>query len=256
MCPDTTTPLSDSTSKHAEEITVLNKRVKLIQPSTGFRTSMDSVLVAAACPAKPGDTILDLGCGVGSAGLCVLYRVPETTLTGIDIQANHIKLAQNNAALNATASRTNFETADVLTYKTPQTYDHVICNPPYLDAGTHLVSPDQSKAAARSHSADGPGFLKWIDTAYRALRQGGCLTLIHRADHIDRIIRDCGSRFGGTTVIPLWPKAGMDAKRVIIRTVKDRRSAARLHTGLVLHTQDGKYTPEAEKILRDGEQIL
>src|SRR3989338_3807919 len=66
------------------EITVLGQKVRLLQPADGgFRTSLDSVMLAAACPAKDGDHVLDLGCGVGGASFFLLYRLPTATLTAI-----------------------------------------------------------------------------------------------------------------------------------------------------------------------------
>jgi tRNA1(Val) A37 N6-methylase TrmN6 len=79
--------------------------------------------------------------------------------------------------------------------------------------------------------------------------------MIHRADMVDDIILAMGKRFGAIEILPLWPKVGREAKRVIIRARKNRRSPARISAGLVLHNEDGGYTTEAEKILRGMEAI-
>ena len=95
------------------EIHVLDKRIMLLQPEDGFKTSIDAVLLAAACPAEPNDHILDLGCGVGSAGLCALYRIPDTKLTGVDVLPDHIELAAQNAQNNHKDQRANFIAEDI-----------------------------------------------------------------------------------------------------------------------------------------------
>lgn len=233
-----------------EEIYVLNKRVRLLQPADGFRTSLDSVMLAAACPAQKGETILDLGCGVGGAGFCVLTRVADTKLTGIDIQADHIELAAKNAALNDMEDRAMFLCADVRGFK-EGSFDHAICNPPYLDAGTHTPSPSQQKATAHGHKDADISVKDWIDCAAARLKQGGSLTMIHRADMADKIIQGMNGRFGAVEIIPLWPRAGVAAKRVIIRALKDRKSPALLHAGIILHEADGGYTKEADAVLRE-----
>ena len=252
-------PAMKKTMDKPEEIFVLDRRVRLLQPPGGFRTSLDSVLLAAACPAADGDRILDMGAGVGGAAFCLLARLPQCHVIGVEIQAYYHKLALRNITLNDAEGRAEFVVGDVLTYQAAR-FDHVICNPPYLDAGTYTPSPDAGRALALGHGADekedGAAALKdWIDAAFRLLQSRGSLTLIHRADQLDKIFIALGRRFGAVEIIPLWPHAGEAAKRVIVRAVKDRRSPAILHPGIVLHQADGTYTPQAEAYLRGGQAI-
>lgn len=235
-------------------IHVLGKSLELLQQEDGFKTSIDAVLLAAACPAKKGETLLDLGCGVGSAAFCALKRVPETTLTGIDILPEAIAIADQNAIRNGMAERSTFTCIDIRDFE-DMSFDHVICNPPYLDAGGHLRSPSAAKATAMGFGEDDIDLKDWVDCAYRNIKGQGSLTMVHRADMVDEIIRAMGKRFGAIEIIPLWPKAGVDAKRAIIRAIKNRKSKARIHAGIMLHTEDGGYTSQAEKILRDMQAI-
>lgn len=243
--------------KPTQEIYVLNKRLKLFQIENGFKTSIDSVLLAAACPAGAGDKILDMGCGVGGAGLCVLKRVAGTALVGVDIQADHIALACENAAENGMAARAEFVSCDMRDYAEEKAFHHIICNPPYLEAGAHLRSPHTPKAKAMGHEDEDITIKTWVDAAHYNLKSKGSLSMIHRADCVDEIIQALGKRFGATEIIPLYPRAGEAAKRVIIRTIKDRRSPATLHAGLILHdTVDAHgYSAAAEKIFREMERL-
>ncbi|MCB1721084.1 MAG: methyltransferase [Alphaproteobacteria bacterium] len=231
-------------------IHILNKRIALAQHEGGFQTSIDAVLLAAACPAHAGERLLDLGCGVGSASLAALKRIENTILTGIDILPEVVELAKHNARLNAMVERTDFQCIDVRDFE-DLSFDHVICNPPFLDAGEHVRSPSQAKATAMGFGEDDMDLKDWVDCAYRSITGQGSLTLIHRADQIDEIIRAMGKRFGAVEIIPLWPKAGQEAKRVIVRARKHRKSPARLHVGIVLHQENGDYTAHAENILRE-----
>ncbi|MDB5490530.1 MAG: methyltransferase small domain protein [Micavibrio sp.] len=242
-----------------EEIFVLDKKVLLLQPEGGFRTSLDSVMVAAACPAKPGDRILDLGCGVGGASFCLAYRVNNLFITGIDIQPEYIDLARQNAAINNDTNRCEFFMGNIRTFRFPlmdQRVEQVLCNPPFLEAGTYTPSPDQGRATALGHEGQETELTDWIDCAFHALRNGGTLTMIHRADAVDKIVQGLGKRFGQTTIIPLYPREGQAAKRVIVRTKKDSHAPAILHPGIILHNADGTYTAAAEKILRGGHALF
>lgn len=239
---------------NSEEIHVLDHRVRLLQPTDGFRTSLDSVMLAAACPAQSGETLLDLGCGVGGAGFCVLVRVPGSHLTGVDIQPDHVDLAVQNIALNNMEGRAAFITGDIRSLNIKE-FNHVICNPPYLDAGTHTPSPSAPKATALYHAEEDRSVKDWVDAGFRNLKNGGSFTIIHRADHTDKIIQSFGKKFGAIEIIPLWPRAGETAKRVIIRALKNRKTPAKIHAGLVLHNIDGSYTGQADQILRGGAAI-
>lgn len=236
-------------------IHVLNKRVELRQIEGGFRTSTDSVMLAAACPIKPGQRVLDLGCGVGSVGLCIMERVPNITLTGIDIQADHIEIAKKNAALNGFSHSADFEIADVRTLEM-ESFDHVVCNPPYLETGAHIPSPSAAKAKAMGHQEDNISLSVWISCAFRHIKGKGCLTLIHDAGQTDDILyalygRSGGRRFGAVEIIPVRSRAGENAKRVIIRAWKHKKSPSIIHPGIFMHESDGSYTAAADAILRD-----
>lgn len=212
-------------------------------------------MLAAACSIRPRETFLDMGCGVGGAGFCVLARVPETRMTGVDIQADMIDLARANVPLNDARGRAEFVNADIRAYRAAAPFDHVICNPPYMDAGAHTPSPHPHKAIANGHIDDEISIRDWVDAALRNLKGRGSLTIIHRADATDDIIMAMDGRFGGIEIIPLWPRVGQAAKRVIIRARKDSRSPAAIYPGIVLHEADGSYTAAADAVLRGGQGI-
>ncbi len=249
--------------EHNNLIHVLNKHVQLHQAPEGFRTSMDSIMLAAACPVRTGQNVLDLGCGVGSAGLCVLHRIVDMTLLGVDIQADHIELAIKNAAINNMAKNSSFLCADIrdLTRDDIGAFDHVICNPPYKAAGSHKHSPSPAKAQAMGHVNGDISLRNWIDCAWHHIKGQGSLTIVHEAEQCDSIIQGLysergGRRFGNIEIIPLYPKAGVAAKRVIIRAWKHKKSGSSVLPGITLHNMNGSYTPEADKILRDGQALF
>lgn len=248
-------------SEEGDVITVLDGRVKLGQPAQkSFRTSMDSIFLAAAVPDNLQGDILDLGCGVGSAGLSVIWRVPGCSLTGVDNQPEFVEIAEKNAERNDMKDKCIFVCADVSDYcKTlhNKQYDCVITNPPYFESGKYMSSPYALKNGALGHQSGdkNDGLYTWIMSAHYALRQKGLLCLIHRADHLDKILQALGPRFGATEIFPLHPRSDEAASRVLIRSVKGRKSPVKLYPGLVLHDLDGADTQIATDILRNGKPL-
>lgn len=238
------------------ETTLLRGRVKLLQPKVGFHASTDSVFLAAAAPVKDKYKVLDVGCGVGSVGLCVLARNKTVSLTGIDIQPELIDLAHQNAVLNGIEEQSRFFHGDIQSEKLIEDnqFNVVIMNPPYLESGTHTHSPEKIKATSHGEGISGASLAVWIKYAHRKLKQGGHLTIIHRADRLDDAIVELENKnwFGSLVIYPLWSHADEDAKRVIIQARKERYAPSVLKAGMIIHREDGKYTKEAEAVLSEA----
>ncbi|MDD9899905.1 MAG: methyltransferase [Alphaproteobacteria bacterium] len=239
---------------------LLRGRVTLLQPEKGFRAGLDTVFLAASVTAKKGQHILDVGCGVGSAGLCALARLPDgVQLTGLDAQSDMIALAEQNAENNGVAGRCRFVSGNLKTERqVPDNAFHaVMMNPPYQEDGTHLRSAHTGKAMARDEGGTGATLENWIKYTHKKLKQGGMLSIVHRADRLDDIILHLTKRrwFGTIAIYPLWPRKGENAKRVIIRARKERYAPIVLHAGIILHQKNGNYTTAAKKVLEAAEAL-
>lgn len=237
-----------------EEVTedrLLRGRLTLKQPRAGYRVAMDSVLLAAALPLKPGERVLDLGCGVGAVALCLLARQPELRVVGIEQQLTLAALAEENAIANRSADRFTVEQGNyaALPEQLHGHFDQVAINPPYHDPARHRPSPNPIKAAANLDRE--AGLAVAVASAWRSLKHKGRLTLVHRADTLGEILVALDG-FGEATICPLWPKAGRPAKRVIVSARKGVRGGSSLLPGLVLHGEDGTYTAEASAVLEAG----
>jgi tRNA1(Val) A37 N6-methylase TrmN6 len=234
---------------------LLGGRVALWQPRAGYRVSIDAVLLAAAVTPRAGERILDAGCGVGAVGLCLLARASGAAfgVVGVEAQPAYAGLARENVARNGAGDRYAIIDGDlarppVALLERP--FDQVMSNPPYLDAGSGTPSPDDAIDKANRESAlDLEG---WIARCLARLRSRGTLTLVQRADRLPAVLAALHGKSGEITVLPLWPTSGEPARRVIVRARKGVGGPAKLLPGLALHGGEGKYTAQAEAILRDA----
>jgi tRNA1(Val) A37 N6-methylase TrmN6 len=226
---------------------LLGGRVRLRQPREGYRAAIDPVVLAAAVGARPGERVLDLGTGTGAAALCLMARVEDLAVVGLEIDPPTAALARENAALN---HRDRFTVREGDVARLPHDlrgFDRVMANPPYLEAGR---SDPPSDAGRRRAHVDQEGLAAWVEAALTAASTGGTVTLIQRADRLAELLSLLLGRAGAIVVAPLWPKAGHEAKRVVVEARKGVRTPLRLHSGLVLHAPDGRYAPAADAILR------
>jgi tRNA1(Val) A37 N6-methylase TrmN6 len=233
--------------------TLLGGQVRLRQPVRGYRVAIDPVLLAAAVPAAGDDTVLDIGCGVGAAALCLAARVAGARIAGIDTQRDLVRLASDNILLNNCAGRVSAMVGDLLRPPPrlePGTFAHVMANPPFLEPDRATPSPDPGKAAAQLEGeAD---LAAWVRFALAMLRPKGSVTFIHRADRLEHLLAQLAGRVGEIVVFPLWSGAGKPARRVIVRARKGVATPTRLLPGLVLHEADGRFSAAAEAVLRHG----
>lgn len=238
---------------------LLAGRIRFDQPADGYRAAIDPVLLAAAVPARPGERVLDLGAGAGAASLCLAWRVADCRITGIEREAALVALANANAAVNGMERRVAFRVGDIAEAMADSgegAFDHAIANPPYLEAGRadlrQRAGDDASERARRAEIEDETPLAVWLDRMCRAVRPKGRITLIQRVDRLDDILAVLRGRAGDIAVLPLWPRAGVPARRAIVSARPGTRAPMRLLPGLVLHSDDGAYTDAAAAILQDG----
>ncbi|MBK1698715.1 tRNA1(Val) (adenine(37)-N6)-methyltransferase [Rhodovibrio salinarum] len=247
-------PEAESTGSDDLAVThdrLLGGRVALAQPMHGYRAALDPVLLAAAVPLRGGERALELGCGAGAAALCLLARVPEGRVSGLEAQPALVRLARSNAATNDVGDRFEVYAGDLLDPPSDVAsgaFDHAFANPPYLAAGTADAPSDPLRAAANVEGA--ARLPDWISALARATRRGGTVTVIHRADRLPELLSEMGRVAGALVVCPLWPAAGKPAKRVLVQGRVGVGGPATLATGLTLHS-DGGFTLEARAILED-----
>jgi len=236
----------------------LDNQLMIDQPLSGsHRAGLDAILLAAALPEGTTGHVVDLGAGVGVAGLAVAHRLPETSVTLVEIDPELAHLAEGNTTLNATTTgRVDVVVADVLAPAAERRTaglvddmaDHAIMNPPFHPADRGRSSP--APARARAHAVPTDAIDGWVRAAAAALKPSGTLTVIFRADELPRLLSAIGSRFGSLALLPIHAHAGEPAHRLILRGRPQGRAPFRILPGIVLHAADGGFRPDVEAVLR------
>jgi len=229
---------------------ILGGRIRLRQPAKGYRAGVDAALLAAACDAGDGARVIEAGCGVGAALLAAAARCPGAQFCGVERDAEAAALARHNVAANHLSARVRVLEADIGAGEALDgaPFDAALCNPPFFDDPQALRAPHPAKRGAFM-ADDGLG--AWTGYLVKAVRDGGTVTLIHRADRLADMLALLGASAGSFQVRPIHPFADEPGGRVIVRAVRGGKAPLRLLPALVLHERGGaKHAPAAEAILR------
>jgi tRNA1(Val) A37 N6-methylase TrmN6 len=233
---------------------LLDGRIELRQPAAGYRVAIDPILLAAAVPPPAGHTVLDAGAGVGAAALCLAARLPSVAVCGVEVQPQLAALFAENVAANGLHERVTIEPGDLFDHAVDRPgYDHVMTNPPYHPAGRGR--PAAAPAKQRANVEADFDLTAWVSACLALLRPKGILTVIHDAARLAELVAALAPRTGDVRILPLWPRRGQPARRVIVRARRDVATPSTLLPGLVLHGPDGRFTRAAERILRDGKAL-
>lgn len=233
------------------ESALLNGRVRLRQPTRGYRAGMDAALLAAAIEARPGERVIEAGCGAGAVLMQIAARRPGVQLIGLERDPAAAALARQNAELNGVAADTTIMDGDVArgfrALDLPPC-DWAVSNPPFFDDPNALRAPAEGKLGA--WMAD-DGLVAWAGFLLKAVREGGRIVIIHRADRLADILSLLSPKAGSFAIRPIHPFADQPAKRVLVQAIKTGKAPLRLLPPRILHDRDGsKHSAQAEAILR------
>jgi len=230
----------------------LGGQVHIWQPKKGYRAGTDPVMLAASITAKPGQSVLELGCGVGTAALCLHTRVQGLRLVGVEVQTDYATLAERNVTTAGADMRiVNADLRALPGDLRQMRFDHVIMNPPYFDRAKGVASEDTQRDIA--FGGDTP-LADWIDIGVRRVGPKGYLTLIQKMDRLPEVLEALKGRLGSIIVRPIAPRQDAGANLFILQAKQEGRAPFHLCAPLTMHGKDG-YSPEVEPILRNGAEL-
>lgn len=235
----------------------LDKGLVLTQPKNGFRAGSDAVFLACFMNFPAKSHILDVGCGLGGAGLCAAYKNPDIQVTALEKQEFYSDLAEYNAKQNNLEKRFKCHQGDVLDIQTifpPDHFTHIITNPPFYEAGTGRKPKDQGKIMA--HQGDNISLEVWIRKSLSVLKNSGIFIMIIRTERLQDIMNALQNRAGDIQILPLISRVGDDAKRMIICCKKASKTGTKILSPLILHQHNSRdYTEKAQAVL-SGERAI
>ena len=239
--------------------TLLNGRITLTQLKIGHRVGTDAVLLAKAAPALKQARFIDIGAGVGAVGL--MLATLHETWHGVLLEQdeNLCQLATDNIKANQLTARLTVHHADIFAkpcagQKLPQA-DLIITNPPFFCAPHVRCSPDSARAKAHVFVEPDHTLGLWVSTTLTLLKSGGTFVMIMPPAALPEVLASVTPKLGALTLLPILPKAGASAHRLLLRGMKGSKAPLSIAPPLVLHEADGAFTPEANA-LHAGEDLL
>jgi tRNA1Val (adenine37-N6)-methyltransferase len=227
-------------------------RLKIIQKASGYRVSMDPILLAHFASPLKGGGVIDLGTGNGVIPMILALRGDAGELVGVEIQEELVDMANRGLILNGLQDRVRIVRADfryIQHWFPPQSFDHVICNPPYHPLGRGRPSPLRERGAAR-HEVEGT-IEDVVASAGYLLGTKGRLWLTYptvRLPSLFQLLR--GNNLEPKGLRMVHGRVELPARMALIEAAKGAKEGLHVHPPLILYVQGRQYTEELQEIYR------
>ncbi len=127
--------------------------IELLQPDKGYRYNLDSMLLAQFANIKEGETVCDLGAGVGVLAILSLLRGKAAKATAVEVQeelAHYIQLNQIKFKLEKKLEILCCNWKELKKHLATQSMDVILSNPPYRKAESGKPPLNGLKAIAKN----------------------------------------------------------------------------------------------------------
>ena len=233
---------------------ILGGSISLFQPKKGFRVSIDSILLSSSI--KKYSNCMEFGTGSGVILIYLSKKFPNSKIIGVEKNTELVELAKKNLLENNVNDKNTKVICNDLLCKFflkehNNKLDRVIMNPPYFSLNNVIKSDNNLKASARYET----NINQWFLAAYKKLKPKGYMNFVFRSENLDLILSKLYSSWGDIKIFPLWPKANVRSKLMIIQARKNINSGVQILPGLILHNNDGSYTDECNSILNNKSNI-
>jgi tRNA1Val (adenine37-N6)-methyltransferase len=227
---------------------LFNGSIRVKQHGSGYRFSLDAVLLAQHVRPSLDHTVLDLGTGCGIIPLILAYRYPRIKIYGVEVQTELADIATLNIVENHMEDRISICCEDLKRLKREMTsgpVDLVVTNPPYRKVQSGRLNPDQQRAIAK-HELKATLF-DVVETARRMLRTSGRLVMIFAAERmVDVIIQMRSAGIEPKYIRMIHPSRQVNAKLILVEGKKGGRHGITIGSPLTIYRKNGIYSDEVQ----------
>jgi len=237
--------------------TLFEGNLKFVQSRSGYRVSVDSVLLAYFATIRRGESIIELGCGNGVIPLILAYLHPSISVVGIEVQDAMVERAHRNVQLNGLSKRVRIDQGDVRAIdkiSRAESFDGVVCNPPYRRASAGRISPNKEKQIAR-HECEGSLADFIAAGAYLLLAKGRMAVIYSAVRAIDLLDTMRRSRIEPKRLRMVHSFAQTEASLILVEGVKGGKSGVEIHAPLVIYERGKEYTTEIKAMLAGSRSV-
>ena len=217
----------------------------VFQDTDDYAFSQDSVFLANTAKLAKNDVVLDLGCGCGILATLALVKRGVKRAVGIEIQPRVAEMAQESVLKNGLQDKFDVICGDVKDIRTlikAESFDKVLCNPPYFANGDLLTNKNLSRIESSATLDD------FVSAAAYALRFGGDLWIVIKADRLASLISSLKARnLEPKEATVVYPKPTSDADVVIVKARKGGKEGLKI-SSLFAMNDNGEYTDKYKEM--------
>ncbi|MBR1733988.1 MAG: methyltransferase [Alphaproteobacteria bacterium] len=234
----TDTPFFETTDD-----TILNGRISLKQPKNGYRVAIDPIILAAFVQPKDNQSILDVGCGVGTISFILKSQNPSLKITAIDIDEKMCELCRYNSIKNGL--NIDIQNIAIETMRNNESFDHIVTNPPFFPTKSHRISDKKLLANFETIELE-----KWISCCLKLLKNKGTFSMIHTSSRLDEILFAVRNKLGNIIITPIFAKPNDKAIRIVVQGIKGSHSEVKINPAFIIHSSEEKFSKQMQHILK------
>ena len=230
------------------------RNIKIYQSRTGYRFSVDALLLYDFVNLRKVNGIADLGSGSGIVGILLAKKYSDAEVTLFEIQNSLAMLAEKNIVLNSLEDRIKVIKTDIREIKNvdsspviPRCFDLVVSNPPFRILKSGRISAEEEKAIARHEIK--LKLHELVNAASYLLKAKGRFCIVYHPHRLSELMELLKKKdLEPKRLRFVYSHFLSEAKMVLLESVKGGRMGMKVDKPLYIYKKDGSYTEEMEKM--------